>query len=134
MKKIFLLLIVLMLNLNVKANDAKHYEKLVHAIAHVESSHNPNAVSSNGKYVGYLQISTGCVDECNKLIKQKKYRYRDRYNIQKSIEMFYIIQKYYNPSNDIHLAIRIWSEGISAVNKKYKMTRYMKKVLNYYNK
>lgn len=134
MKKIFLLLFLLMLNFNVKANNDKHYEKLVHAIAYIESAHNPNAISRNGKHVGYLQISTKCVDECNRLIRHKKYKYKDRYDIQKSIEMFYVIQNHYNPQKDIHLAIRIWNEGISAINKKYRMTDYMKKVLKVYNK
>lgn len=134
MKKFLLLLIVMMLNLNVRANDDNYYEKLIYAIAHVESSHNPKAVSPSGKHVGYLQISKGCVDECNKLLNAKKYTYKDRYDKQKSIEMFYIIQQHYNPNGDIHLALRIWNEGTSVVGRKYRMTSYMKRVLRVYDK
>ena len=131
MRKIFLILTFLMLNLHViKANDEITYERLINAIAHVESGHNEKAVSPNKKYVGYLQISKVTVDGCNNIVGYKKYTYNDRYDKEKSIEMFYLIQKHYNPNNDIVLAARIWSEGISAIKKKPRITPYVKKVLN----
>ena len=133
MKKILLLLTILMLNLSVYANDKKTYERLIHAISYVESKHNPKLVSPNGKYVGYLQIAKCCVDACNNILGKKKYTYNDRYDKEKSIEMFHIIQNKYNPQQDIIIACRIWSEGISALRKPYGHTRYSRKVMKIYN-
>ncbi len=135
MRKILFILAILLLSVNVTfATPTKRtYNRLIHSIAYIESRHNPNIVSTNGLYVGYLQISKVAVDECNRLIGYKKYNYRDRYDKDKSIEMFHIIQNYYNPNQDINLAIRIWNEGTSVINKKEKITPYMKEVLKLYN-
>lgn len=110
------------------------YDRLIKAVAQVESGGNPKAVSPKGNYVGYLQLSKVAVDGCNKIIGEKKYSYKDRYDKDKSIEMFYIIQQKYNPNNDIILALRIWKEGISALKKKRQVTPYVKKVLGIYDK
>ena len=37
---------------------------------------------------------------------------KDRYNAEKSREMFAIIQSHHNPTNSIERAIRIWKGGI----------------------
>ena len=44
--------------------------------------------------------------------KGKRYTLKDRYNAEKSREMFAIIQSHHNPSNSIERAIRIWKGGI----------------------
>ena len=137
MKK-FLILFILMLNVmmsnaqKVQNDSLKIDDKLITAIGYVESGHNEKVVSKNKQYVGYLQISKGCVNECNKLLGYKKFTYNDRYDKNKSIEMFYIIQKHHNISNDPYLAMRIWSEGASAIRTKPKVTKYIKKVLKAY--
>ena len=85
------------------------------AIIHVESKGNVNAISKCGKCVGAMQIKTIVVDDCNEYLKmigsKKRYTYQDRYNLQKSKEMFLLIQKRYNKSNDIEKGIRIWNGG-----------------------
>lgn len=85
------------------------WETLICAISAVESSGNPNAV--NGKHVGFLQISPILVDECNRILKTKKYSYKDRYSKEKSIEMFNVFQNFYNPEHNIEKAIRMWNGG-----------------------
>ena len=99
------------------------------AIIQVESEGNPNAVSGNS--VGVMQITPILVRECNDILKKqkskKRYTMADRYCVEKSKEMFLLIQKYYNPENSIEKAIRSWNGGI-----KYSVratNRYYKKVL-----
>lgn len=135
MRKILFILAIFLLSVNTTfATPTKiTYNRLIHTIAYIESKHNPKLVSSNGLYVGYLQISKIAVNECNRLIGYKKYNYNDRYDKNKSIEMFHIIQSYHNPKQDLHLAIRIWSEGTTAANKTIRITPYVKKVLRLYN-
>ena len=108
------------------------YDKLIESIAEIESKGNPDAVSPRGTYVGYLQISRGLVDACNKIAGEQRYNYQDRYDKDKSIEMFLLMQERYNPENDMILAIRMWKEGTSAANKSRTKTAYVNKVLAAY--
>lgn len=136
MKKLLIIFTVLFFNfIHVSANSVKiTYDRLIYSIAQVESTHNPRAVSPCGRYVGYLQISKGCVDACNNILGHKKYNYSDRLDKNKSIEMFRIIQNHYNPSQDLLIACRIWSEGISALRKKPRHTPYYRKVMKIYSR
>ena len=78
-----------------------------------------------------MQITPILVKDCNVILKKQKskkqYTMSDRYSIEKSKEMFLIIQKYYNPENNVEKAIRSWNGGM-----KYSVkatNRYYKKVL-----
>ena len=106
-----------------------NWNPVMDAIIQVESEGNPNAVSGNS--VGVMQITPILVKDCNDILKRQKskkqFTMADRYSVAKSKEMFLIIQKYYNPENDIEKAIRLWNGGI-----KYSIkatNRYYKKVL-----
>ena len=89
------------------------WDNLIKAISAVESKGNTRAV--NGKHVGILQISPIVVDDCNRINKLKKnvkrYTYGDRYSKEKSIEMFWIIQNFYNKERNLEKAIRLWNGG-----------------------
>ena len=102
---------------------------VMEAIIQVESEGNPNAVSGNS--VGVMQITPILVKDCNDILKRQKskkqFTMADRYSVAKSKEMFLIIQKYYNPENNVEKAIRLWNGGI-----KYSIkatNRYYRKVL-----
>ena len=106
-----------------------NWNPVMDAIIQVESEGNPNAVSGNS--VGAMQITPILVKDCNDILKKqkskKRYTLADRYSVSKSKEMFLIIQKYYNPENNVEKAIRLWNGGI-----KYSIkatNRYYKKVL-----
>ena len=89
-------------------------EDLMNAIIHIESRGNPNAHNKNGDCVGILQITKICVRECNRILKMKgvdkTYSYADRWDKEKSIEMFYLLQDHYNPEHNIKKAIRLWNK------------------------
>ena len=106
--------------------------RLITAIATVESKLNEKAVSRD--CVGFLQIRPILVKECNIILKHQKkktrYTLRDRFNKKKSIEMFYIIQKKYNPSFNIERALWIWNAGPYS---KKKPISYIRKILKVYN-
>lgn len=102
------------------------WNPVMEAIILVESEGNPNAVSGNS--VGVMQITPILVRECNNILKSKKSKKRftlaDRYSVEKSKEMFLLIQSYHNPTNSIEKAIRSWNGGlhysVRATNKYYK--------------
>lgn len=89
------------------------WSSVIEAIIQVESEGNPRAKSGNS--VGAMQITPILVAECNALLKQqkskKRYSLEDRYSVQKSKEMFLLIQSAYNPGNSIEKAIRAWNGG-----------------------
>ena len=121
---------------NLKAqNTSVNYSRLITAIGTVESKLNDKAV--NGVYAGFLQISKVTVKDCNRINKikgvSKRYTLQDRFNRQKSIEMFHVIQGFYNPKGDLHYAILLWNEGSSAMDKAKRKTSYYNKVMKVYN-
>lgn len=99
---------------------------IMEAIIQVESEGNANAVS--GKYCGAMQISPILVEECNNILKErnskKRYTLKDRFSVEKSKEMFLLIQSRYNPSNNVEKAIRAWNGGnnykVSSTNRYYR--------------
>ena len=106
-----------------------NWNPVMDAIIQVESEGNPNAVSGNS--VGAMQITPILVKDCNEILKKqeskKRYTMADRYSVAKSKEMFLLIQKYYNPENNIEKAIRLWNGGVKYTKKA--TNRYYKKVL-----
>ena len=102
------------------------WNPVMDAIIQVESEGNPRAVSGNS--VGVMQITPVLVKECNDILKKqksnKRYTLDDRYSVEKSKEMFLLIQKYFNPENNVEKAIRSWNGGmkysVKATNKYYK--------------
>lgn len=133
-----LFLLLMLLNCStfsvIAQNTNVDYSRLITAIGTVESKLNDKAVS--GVHAGFLQISKVTVAECNRINKIKKvskrYTLQDRFNHQKSIEMFHVIQGFYNPKGDLHYAILLWNEGSSAMDKAKRKTSYYNKVMKVY--
>lgn len=95
------------------ASENSRWNNVIKAIVAVESGGDVNA--KNGIYAGPMQISPICVKQCNQILESKKSKKRytldDRFNLQKSKEMFILIQEMFNPNNDIEWAIRSWNGG-----------------------
>lgn len=146
MRKILFLFIFILtcLNVNSQVNVSKFknvdVDKLIESIIHVESKGKNHAVSKDGSCVGPLQIRKIVVDDCNEYLKMKKsnkrYSYKDRYNKNKSIEMFLLIQERYKSTNrkksktNLEHMIRLWNGGCYYSIKKTQ--KYFEKVLKQY--
>ena len=89
----------------------KKWAPVIRAIAQVESEGNPKMVSKCGRYVGYLQISKILVRECYQILGKQVYTYDDRYDKQKSIDMFIVFQEHFNKEGNTEKAIRLWNSG-----------------------
>ncbi len=103
------------------------------AIIQVESEGDVKAVSGNS--CGAMQITPILVAECNNILKKRKskkrFSLRDRFSLAKSKEMFILFQSYFNPKNDIELAIRSWNGGMNY--SKRRTQRYFEKVMKCLN-
>jgi len=116
-------LMVNMLQAKTKGFD---WNPVMDAIIQVESGGDTKAVSGNS--VGAMQITPILVEDCNLILQKqkskKRYTLKDRYSVEKSKEMFLLIQRYYNPTNSIEKAIRSWNGGVHysvrATNRYYK--------------
>lgn len=88
----------------------KHYLPLINAIVHVESRGDATLVGKDGD-VGMMQQLEISVKEANRLNKfnDKNYTLKDRFDPKSQIEMFLIIQDYYNKSGDYEIAARLWN-------------------------
>ena len=75
-----------------------------------------DAVDKSGKSCGIMQITPILVKECNRILElknsDKRYTMKDRFSVKKSKEMFLLFQSFYNPKNNVELAIRSWNGGM----------------------
>lgn len=126
------ILSVFVSTVNAQAKSFK-WDKLMNAIISVESKGDTNA--KRGNSAGILQLTPIAVKQCNKILKEqkskKRYTLADRFNANKSKEMFILIQEYYNPQHNIEKAIRLWNGGPNYSARKTQ--KYYQKVLKYYN-
>jgi predicted GH43/DUF377 family glycosyl hydrolase len=136
-KKLILtcLMSILVLAASAQTNQMYDWSKIMNAIIQVESQGNAKAHNANGDCVGILQITPILVKQCNIWLKDqkssKRYTLKDRYDVEKSKEMFIMIQEHYNPSHNVEKAIRLWNGGPNYSVKK--TNGYYKKVMKYYN-
>ena len=137
MKKILLFLVAVTLTVALNAQTKQQLKKwmpVINAIAQVESGGNPKAVSKSGTYVGLLQIAPICVRECNRIVGKNKFTYNDRYNKEKSIEMFIVFQEYHNPEGNMEKAIRLWNSGDkNCMKNKSKTEAYYRRIMSKYD-
>lgn len=122
--------------------DTIDMDNLIKAIISVESSGNAKAISQDGQCVGILQIKKIVVDDCNEFLRMKKskkrFSYEDRFNKDKSIQMFLLIQERYKNFNrhksksSVEHAIRLWNGGCGYNIKSTQ--KYYNKVLKLYKK
>lgn len=136
-KKLFLSCLMLAFSFTASAqNESYDWTKVMDAIIKVESKGNSKAHNPNGDCAGILQITKILVRETNQILKnkksQKRYTYEDRYNAEKSKEMFILLQEHFNPEHNVEKAIRCWNRGFYG-NWRGKSISYYNKVMKHYN-
>lgn len=99
---------------------------LIEAIIYVESRGDINAYNAKENAVGCLQIRPIMLREVNRLLGYNKYKLADRWNKQKSIQMFNVIREHTTNPTDEKLA-RNWNGGWNGY-KKQSTLKYWHKV------
>ena len=104
---------------------------LVEAIIQVESRGDSTAIGDRGWAVGVLQIWPIMVREVNRILEKDgsdiRYGYTDRYNVQKSIEMFIIWRDFHHKNDSNEIISRCWNGGPKGYKRKATL-HYWKKV------
>lgn len=83
------------------------WASLVEALIQVESEGLADAVNERTGATGILQLMPIYVADANRIVREERYTLEDRYSEEKSLEMFEIVQRHYNPERDIDKAIRL---------------------------
>jgi len=88
-------------------SDSLRWNYLVEAIIKIESNGIDDTVNEHSGATGVLQILPIYVKDANRIIGKNKFKLKDRFSREASIEMFNIIQNHYNPSHEIVKAIHL---------------------------
>lgn len=86
-----------------RQDELSDWQQLILAIAFTESRFNPDAVGSASD-IGILQITEPYVKEVNR-IYGTEFSLTDAFSIEKSLEMYELLQSHYNKEKDIDKAI-----------------------------
>lgn len=127
------------LPISVTAQEKKTYDwtPVINAIIQVESKGDHKAHNPVGDCAGILQITPILVKECNQILEKRKSKKRytkgDRYDVEKSKEMFVLLQEKFNPEHNIEKAIKCWNSGFYGAWKN-RSNEYYKNVMTYYKK
>lgn len=110
-------------------------DMLIDALIQVESRGNDSAYGDThikgGEAVGALQIRPIMVREVNRILKLKKsklrYKLKDRWDRDKSVEMFQIWKEFHHKDDDFETIARNWNGGPNGY-KKSRTEKYWLKV------
>ena len=101
------------------------------ALIYVESRGLDSAYNSSEDAVGCLQIRPIMVREVNRILrktgKEERFEMKDRWNRDKSIEMFHIWRGYHHPNSTDEVIARNWNGGPNGYEKTSTL-KYWKKV------
>ena len=87
------------------------FEFIISAIITVESEGNPMAWNEKEDAIGILQIRSIMVREANRIVWYSRFKHKDCWSIDKSIEIFKIVQDKHNPTYNLYLAAMLWNTG-----------------------
>lgn len=112
----------------------KKPDQLLEAIIYVESRGNDSIMGDQGKAVGCLQIWEIMVRQVNQDLKllgsDKHFTYNDRWNCEKSKEMFNIWRDYHHSKSSYEKIARNWNGGPNG-HKKLTTIKYWNRVKRY---
>ena len=106
---------------------------LVKALIQVESSGRDNAHNISEDAVGCLQIRPIMVREVNRILHKQggtfRFKLKDRWDRDKSLEMFHVWREYHHPNSTDETIARNWNGGPKGY-KKESTLQYWRKVKN----
>lgn len=100
-------------------------QTLLHAIIQVESGGNPHQINWKENAIGLLQIRPVMIEEVNRISlltgRAERFQLEDAFDSLKSIQIYWIVQEYWNPTNDLRKGTLVW-------NGRGKTNTYWKKI------
>ena len=97
----------------------------------VESNGNDSAYNKSEEAVGCLQIRPIMVREVNRILKKQgkehRFKMKDRWDRNKSLDMFWVWKDYHHPNSEDEVIARNWNGGPNGYVKK-STEKYWEKV------
>jgi hypothetical protein len=97
-------------------------DSLVVALIQVESRGNDSAYCKSEEAVGCLQIRPIMVREVNRILKiqgkENRFKLKDRWDREKSLEMFYVWKAFHHPNSTNEQIARNWNGGPKGYQRK----------------
>jgi hypothetical protein len=84
-------------------------QRLLNAIIQVESGGNSLQINFSEQAIGLLQIRKVMLNEVNRIVGYEKYTIKDCLDSLKSIEIYWTVQSFWNPTNDFKTGAIIWN-------------------------
>ena len=110
--------------------DSVQYD-VVKAMIQVESCGNDSAYNAIEEAVGCLQIRPIMLREVNRILRKQgdtlRFKLEDRWDREKSLEMFHIWREYHHPNSTDEVIARNWNGGPKGYEKESTI-RYWRKV------
>ena len=107
------LLICILLSLSIVGASEVPKDRLLGAVIFVESRYTAGIIKKDESAVGILQIRPIMIEDVNRICRllhvPRRYYLKDRLSVEKSIEIWYIVQQWYNPQYDLTLACIVWN-------------------------
>lgn len=101
------------------------------ALIQVESAGRDSAYNASEDAVGCLQIRPIMVREVNRILRKQgdtlRYRLKDRWSREKSLEMFHVWREYHHPNSTDEVIARNWNGGPRGYEKESTL-KYWRKV------
>lgn len=122
-------------NLRIKPIETKRVvrvpQKVVIGMIKVESNGNDSAYNKSEEAVGCLQIRPIMVREVNRILKKQgkehRFKMKDRWDRNKSLDMFWVWKDYHHPNSEDEVIARNWNGGPNGYVKK-STEKYWEKV------
>jgi hypothetical protein len=93
-------------------DEAIYFDRMLYSFQAVESNFDTKVINSLG-YGGILQIGQEMINEANRICKltgnPAEFTLIDRLDSTKSVQIWYIVQNYWNPSYDLMRACKVWN-------------------------
>lgn len=118
----------------IAGEELDEWTTLTMAIMKTESEFDPSRIGAT-QDVGIMQFTPIAVEEVNRILrlegKEDEYSHLDAFDIEKTIEMFNIIQNYHNKERNISKAIHQHNPGGASIGygkKVYDNIRFIKRL------
>lgn len=118
----------------VEGEELDEWTILTMAIMKTESEFDPSRIGAT-QDVGIMQFTPIAVEEVNRILRlegrEEEYSHLDAFDIEKTIEMFNIIQNYHNKEQNISKAIHQHNPGGASIGygkKVYDNIRFIKRM------
>ena len=106
-------------------------QDIVMSMIQVESNGNDSAYNKSEEAAGCLQIRPIMVREVNRILRKngdiRRFKLKDRWDREKSLQMFWVWRDYHHPNSNDEVIARNWNGGPNGYKKK-STEKYWEKV------